>query len=104
MCSFSWLDIVDFLRFKILDTYFLTDRNEDTRTVEVLEPPADSQCGDRVFAEGLDKGTPDQKLNPKKKIWEKAQVLSAVKSFDTSGFIFNILHAYRVSSSFIFAL
>ena len=37
--------------------------------VEVLLPPKGSQPGDRVTFEGYP-GTPDEQLNPKKKIWE----------------------------------
>jgi hypothetical protein len=32
--------------------------------------------GDRVFVEGYADGTPDEELNPKKKIWEKIKVKS----------------------------
>lgn len=37
--------------------------------VEVLIPPKGSQPGDQVIFEGYP-GTPDDQLNPKKKIWE----------------------------------
>lgn len=46
----------------------------ETRCVEPLEPPSDSEVGDRVFVEGMDGVTPDERLNPKRKIWEKVQV------------------------------
>jgi len=40
--------------------------------VELVNPPADSKAGDRVFFEGWE-GEPDGLLNPKKKIWETIQ-------------------------------
>jgi tyrosyl-tRNA synthetase len=42
--------------------------------VEPLDPPEGSSPGDRVFVEGYETGKPDDKLNPKKKVWEKLQV------------------------------
>ncbi|KAF2799032.1 multisynthetase complex auxiliary component p43 [Melanomma pulvis-pyrius CBS 109.77] len=40
--------------------------------VELVNPPADSKAGDRVFFEGWE-GEPEGVLNPKKKIWESVQ-------------------------------
>ncbi|KAF2645285.1 nucleic acid-binding protein [Massarina eburnea CBS 473.64] len=40
--------------------------------VELVNPPADSKAGDRVFFEGWE-GDPEAVLNPKKKIWEAIQ-------------------------------
>lgn len=40
--------------------------------VEFVNPPADSQPGDKIFFEGYD-GTPEKVLAPKKKIWETVQ-------------------------------
>ncbi|PSN62166.1 nucleic acid-binding protein [Corynespora cassiicola Philippines] len=40
--------------------------------VELVNPPADSKAGDRVFFEGWE-GEPEGVLNPKKKIWESIQ-------------------------------
>ncbi|KAF2197171.1 multisynthetase complex auxiliary component p43 [Delitschia confertaspora ATCC 74209] len=40
--------------------------------VELVNPPADSKAGDRVFFEGWE-GEPEAVLNPKKKIWETIQ-------------------------------
>lgn len=55
------------------------DRDGEPRCVEPLDPPAGSQPGDRVFVQGYESaGPPDDKLNPKKKIWEKLQVDLAV--------------------------
>ncbi|KAK2588844.1 hypothetical protein KPH14_001714 [Odynerus spinipes] len=48
--------------------------DEPTRRVEPLKPPPNSNPGDRVFTEGYESGTPDEVLNPKKKVWEKLQV------------------------------
>ncbi|XP_071112509.1 tyrosine--tRNA ligase, cytoplasmic-like [Haliotis cracherodii] len=46
---------------------------DDPRAVEPLDPPEGSAPGDRVFVEGYEKGTPDEELKPKKKVWEKLQ-------------------------------
>ncbi|KAK7108880.1 tyrosine--tRNA ligase, cytoplasmic-like [Littorina saxatilis] len=46
---------------------------DEPRAVEPLMPPAGSAPGERVFVEGYESGTPDEKLNPKKKVWEKLQ-------------------------------
>uniref|UniRef100_A0AAZ3S1I4 Tyrosine--tRNA ligase n=1 Tax=Oncorhynchus tshawytscha TaxID=74940 RepID=A0AAZ3S1I4_ONCTS len=46
----------------------------DPRRVEPLDPPEGSSPGERVFVEGYETGKPDDKLNPKKKLWEKLQV------------------------------
>lgn len=42
--------------------------------MEPLDPPEGSAPGERVFVEGYEAGKPDEKLNPKKKVWEKLQV------------------------------
>ncbi|RUS69276.1 hypothetical protein EGW08_022964 [Elysia chlorotica] len=46
---------------------------EDHSQVEPLSVPEGSAPGDRVFVEGYEQGKPDERLNPKKKIWEKLQ-------------------------------
>lgn len=46
----------------------------DPRRVEPLDPPEGSSPGERVFIEGYETGKPDERLNPKKKVWEKLQV------------------------------
>ncbi|KAK6622937.1 Tyrosine--tRNA ligase, cytoplasmic [Polyplax serrata] len=46
---------------------------DEPKSVEVLIPPPGSKAGDRVFVEGYENGTPDEVLNPKKKVWEKLQ-------------------------------
>uniref|UniRef100_A0A3Q1HJH3 Tyrosine--tRNA ligase n=1 Tax=Anabas testudineus TaxID=64144 RepID=A0A3Q1HJH3_ANATE len=46
----------------------------DPRRVEPLDPPEGSSPGERVFVEGYETGKPDERLNPKKKVWEKLQV------------------------------
>ena len=38
--------------------------------IRPLDVPSDSKEGDRVFFEGLPSGSPDEVLNPKKKVWE----------------------------------
>lgn len=45
-----------------------------SKKLELLEPPDDSDPGDRIFVENYENGSPDSVLNPKKKIWEKLQV------------------------------
>ena len=42
--------------------------------MEPLDVPSGSSLGERVFFEGHETGTPDEQLNPKKKVWEKLQV------------------------------
>lgn len=46
----------------------------EPRRVEPLDPPEGSSPGEQVFVEGYEAGKPDDKLNPKKKVWEKLQV------------------------------
>lgn len=46
----------------------------EPRRVEPLDPPEGSAPGEQVFVEGYETGKPDDKLNPKKKVWEKLQV------------------------------
>uniref|UniRef100_A0A667X9P2 Tyrosine--tRNA ligase n=1 Tax=Myripristis murdjan TaxID=586833 RepID=A0A667X9P2_9TELE len=46
----------------------------EPRRVEPLDPPEGSSPGEQVFVEGYETGKPDDKLNPKKKVWEKLQV------------------------------
>ncbi|XP_014205288.1 tyrosine--tRNA ligase, cytoplasmic [Copidosoma floridanum] len=48
--------------------------DEPVRAVEPLRPPVNSKAGDKVIVEGYESGTPDEVLNPKKKVWEKLQV------------------------------
>ncbi|KAL5290406.1 YARS family protein [Megaselia abdita] len=51
----------------------LCTSNEDHSEVEPILLPATAQPGDRISVEGFS-GTPDEQLNPKKKVWEKLQV------------------------------
>ena len=46
-----------------------------------MSVPEGSQPGDRVFVEGYELGTPDEVLNPKKKVWEKISVDLKVKFY-----------------------
>ena len=41
--------------------------------VELVDPPASSEAGERVLFEGWD-GEPEAQLNPKKKVWDYCQV------------------------------
>ncbi|XP_054461949.1 tyrosine--tRNA ligase, cytoplasmic isoform X2 [Anoplopoma fimbria] len=45
----------------------------DPRRVEPLDPPEGSSPGEQVFVEGYETGKPDDRLNPKKKVWENIQ-------------------------------
>lgn len=47
---------------------------DEPKAVEPLIPVTGSSPGERVLIEGYESGTPDDVLNPKKKIWEKLQV------------------------------
>lgn len=50
--------------------------SNEPAAAEPLRAPEGSAPGDRVFVEGYADGTPDEELNPKKKIWEKIKVKS----------------------------
>jgi len=52
----------------------LCGSREDPREVEPIAPPAGAKPGDKVFVEGYETGSPDEVLNPKKKVWEKLSV------------------------------
>jgi hypothetical protein len=39
-----------------------------------LNPPEGSAPGDRIYFDGHNSDSPDEQLNPKKKVWEKLQV------------------------------
>lgn len=49
-------------------------RDEPVRRVEPLRPPLDSKPGEKIIVDGYEDGSPDDVLNPKKKVWEKLQV------------------------------
>jgi len=49
----------------------LCSSRPEPKEVEPLAVPEGSQPGDRVVVEGEKEGTPDEVLNPKKKVWEK---------------------------------
>ena len=45
-------------------------------SIELLEPAEGAVPGERVFVDGFsDSSTATQQLNPKKKIWDKIQVM-----------------------------
>ncbi|KAK2794334.1 G4 quadruplex nucleic acid binding protein [Onygenales sp. PD_12] len=50
-------------------------KNDDSHggPVELVNPPADAEAGERVFFDGWSEGGPEKVLNPKKKIWETFQ-------------------------------
>lgn len=41
--------------------------------LELLEPPIDCKPGDRIFFQGYEHETPEDQLNPKKKLFEQIQ-------------------------------
>ncbi|KAK0175782.1 hypothetical protein PV327_009504 [Microctonus hyperodae] len=47
---------------------------DDDKKVEPLRPPANATPGEQIVIEGHEDGTPDEVLNPKKKIWEQLSV------------------------------
>ena len=49
---------------------------QEPRTVEPLCVPEGSQVGERVSFTDAESCAPDERLNPKKKIWESVQVSS----------------------------
>lgn len=51
--------------------------------MEPLDPPDGSAPGERVFVEGHETDKPDDKLNPKKKVWEKLQVCAVTVTLPT---------------------
>jgi methionyl-tRNA synthetase len=48
----------------------LAATSSDGSKVELLDPPADAQIGEKISCEGFD-GVPDEVLNPKKKVWDQ---------------------------------
>ncbi|KAJ1929247.1 G4 quadruplex nucleic acid binding protein [Tieghemiomyces parasiticus] len=51
----------------------LAASSADGTTVELVEPPAGSKPGQKVYFAGFQDGEPEAVLNPKKKIWETIQ-------------------------------
>jgi len=49
----------------------LCGENADASVVEIVDPPAGAQVGERVTVEGFGEGEPDEQLAPKKKIFEE---------------------------------
>ncbi|KAL3283647.1 hypothetical protein HHI36_006786 [Cryptolaemus montrouzieri] len=47
---------------------------DDPKQVETLIPPENAVPGEQVYIENYESGSPDDVLNPKKKVWEKLQV------------------------------
>lgn len=64
-------------------SHLLIDSEGEPRRVEPLDPPEGSSPGEQVFVEGYESGKADEKLNPKKKVWEKLQVGSVTFSQET---------------------
>lgn len=65
--------------------------DEPVRRVEPLRPPAGSKPGDKVAVEGYEDGSPDDVLNPKKKVWEKLQVDLVVNGSGEASWCGNLL-------------
>lgn len=49
--------------------------NDDSHAgpVELVNPPAGAEAGERVYFDGWNEGEPEKQLNPKKKMWETFQ-------------------------------
>lgn len=58
--------------------------------VEPLVAPKDSKPGDKAFFEHYEKGIPDDELKPKKKIWEKLQVLIIKTCSKINNLLYNV--------------
>lgn len=56
------------------NTVQFCSRNGDQKVVEVLDPAEGSVIGDIVHTSSTSNAKPEEKLNPKRKIWEKVQV------------------------------
>jgi len=50
----------------------------EPRCVELLDPPASSVVGQKVFIDGFKDVKPDDELNPKKKVWDTLKVCNTV--------------------------
>lgn len=59
--------------------------NDHSGPVELVNPPAASEAGERVFFEGWE-GEPEPQLNPKKKVWDDCQVGFTTTSEKVVGF------------------
>lgn len=82
---------------------YIISRDEPTRQVEPLRPPENSNPGDRIYVEGYESGTPDEVLNPKKKVWEKLQVFVSFLSSLKELRIINILE-YEIFIKYLFLI
>jgi hypothetical protein len=81
-CTKLCQNSIKFLQIKMdfqPQLYYCYLYRDEPRAVEPLDPPSDSKPGDRVSVEGYEVGAPDEVLNPKKKIWEKLQVITQSK-------------------------
>ncbi|XP_076763641.1 tyrosine--tRNA ligase, cytoplasmic-like isoform X2 [Xylocopa sonorina] len=65
--------------------------DEPSRQVEPLRPPLNSEPGEKVFVDGYEDGSPDDILNPKKKVWEKLQVDLVVNGAGEASWSGNLL-------------
>jgi len=68
-----------------IDTLLVHRDGGESSSIELLEPAAGSLPGDRVYVEGLTDDSVSQTapplpppLNPKKKIWDKLQVVCVI--------------------------
>lgn len=66
-------------------------RDGDEKKVEPIRPPSDAQPGERVLVEGYETGSPDDVLNPKKKVWEKLAVDLVINSNGEASWNGNLL-------------
>ncbi|XP_050592711.1 tyrosine--tRNA ligase, cytoplasmic isoform X2 [Bombus affinis] len=65
--------------------------DEPVRRVEPLRPPLDSKPGEKIIVDGYEDGSPDDVLNPKKKVWEKLQVDLVVNGSGEASWSGNVL-------------
>ena len=62
-----WFLIVLYIRLPGIMSHAMVMCASTPEKVEILDPPPSSKPGDKVTVEGFS-GTPDQQLNPKKKV------------------------------------
>lgn len=92
---------IHIVKISVFNFFFFFSEGEP-RKVEPLDPPEGSAPGERVFVEGYETGKPDEKLNPKKKVWEKLQVCVVTVKLPTVHLIksqFNLMCASFISRS-----
>lgn len=74
-CSFFVTCILCKLKEEICVSIASFDFRDEPKSLEVLSPPEGCKPGDRVYSEGSNSESTDQKAELKKKLWEKLQVV-----------------------------